>query len=82
MLLQLLAQTLQLAASQDGFAVLVPQGVLLLHHLVLLLLQHPHLLLGVAVHLQLSPPKHNHRLVNIELGYVSASDELKRIKVD
>lgn len=53
--LQLPAQTLQLAASQDGLAVLVPQRVLLLHHLVLLLLQRPHLLLGVAVHLQLSP---------------------------
>lgn len=53
--LQLPAQTLQLAASQDGLAVLVPQRVLLQYHLVLLLLQRPHLLLGVAVHLQLSP---------------------------
>lgn len=53
--LQLPAQTLQLAASQDGLAVLVPQRVLLLYHLVLLLLQRPHLLVRVAVHLQLSP---------------------------
>lgn len=57
--LQLPAQTLQLAASQHGLAVLVPQVVFLLDHLVLLLLQHSHLLLGVTVLLQL-PHTHTH----------------------
>lgn len=51
--LQLPAQTLQLAASQDGFAVFIPQVVFLLDQLVLLLLQRPHLLLGVSVLFQL-----------------------------
>lgn len=52
--LQLPAETLQLAASQDGLAVFVPQVVFLLDQLVLLLLQHSHLLLGVTVFFQLS----------------------------
>lgn len=47
--LQLTAQALQLAAGQDGFAVLVPQVVLFLDQLGLLLLQSSHLLLRVAV---------------------------------
>lgn len=51
--LQLPAQTLQLAACQNGFAVLVPQVVFLLDQLALLLLQRPHLLLSVTVLLQL-----------------------------
>lgn len=54
MSLQLPAQTLQLAASQDGLAVLVPQVVFLLDQLVLFLLQHSHLFLGVPVLFQLS----------------------------
>lgn len=54
MSLQLPAETLQLAASQDGLAVFVPQVVFLLDNLVLLFLQHSHLLLGVTVLLQLS----------------------------
>lgn len=52
--LQLPAQTLQLAAGQDGLAVLVPEVIFVLDQLVLLLLQRSHLLLGVAVLLQLS----------------------------
>lgn len=54
MSLQLPAQTLQLAASQDGLAVLTPEDVFVLDQLVLLLLQRSHLLLGVTVLLQLS----------------------------
>lgn len=53
MSLQLSAQTLQLAASQDGLAVLVPEVVLVLDQLVLLLLQGSHLFLGVTVLFQL-----------------------------
>lgn len=52
--LQLPAQTLQLAASQDGLAVLAPEVVFVLDQLVLLLLQGSHLFLGVTVLLQLS----------------------------
>lgn len=52
--LQFPAQALQLAAGQDGLAVFVPQVVFLLDELILLLLQHPHLLLGVPVLFQLS----------------------------
>lgn len=51
--LQLAAQALELAAGQDGLAVLTAQVVLLLHQLALLLLQELHLLLGVPVLLQL-----------------------------
>lgn len=53
MALQLPAQALELAAGQDGLAVLTAQVVLLLHQLALLLLQELHLLLGVPVLLQL-----------------------------
>lgn len=55
--LQLPAQTLQLAAGQDGLAVLTPEVVFVLDQLVLLLLQRSHLFLGVAVLLQLSQRK-------------------------
>lgn len=55
--LQLSAQTLQLAASQDGLAVLVPEVVLVLDQLVLLLLQRSHLFLGVTVLFQLPSRK-------------------------
>lgn len=51
--LQLPAQALQLAAGQDGLAVLALQVILLLHQLALLLLQDLHLLLRVTVLLQL-----------------------------
>jgi len=61
--LQLSAEALQFAASQDRLAVLVPQVVFLLDHLVLLLLQHAHLLLGVAVLFQLSHT-HTHTQTN------------------
>lgn len=54
MSLQLPAQALQLAAGQDGLAVLIPEVVLVLDQLVLLLLQCSHLFLGVAVLLQLT----------------------------
>lgn len=54
MSLQLPAQTLQLAASQDSLAVLTPEAVFVLDQLVLLLLQGSHLFLGVTVLLQLS----------------------------
>lgn len=53
MALQLAAQALELAAGQDGLAVLTTQVVLLLHQLALLLLQELHLLLGVPMFLQL-----------------------------
>lgn len=53
MSLQLPAEALQLAAGQDGLAVFVAQVVFLLDELGLLLLQRPHLLLGVAVLFQL-----------------------------
>lgn len=51
--LQFAAQALELAAGQDGLAVLTTQVILLLHQLALLLLQELHLLLGVPVLLQL-----------------------------
>lgn len=51
--LELTAQALQLAAGQDGLAVLTLQVVLLLHQLCLLLLQNLHLFLGVSVLFQL-----------------------------
>lgn len=51
--LQLTAQALQLAAGQDGLAMLALQVVLLLHQLCLLLLQNLHLFLGVTVLFQL-----------------------------
>lgn len=54
MSLQLPAQTFQLAASQDGLAVLIPEIVFVLDQLVLLLLQCSHLFLGVTVLFQLS----------------------------
>lgn len=53
MSLQLTAQALQLAAGQDGLAMLALQVVLLLHQLCLLLLQNLHLFLGVTVLFQL-----------------------------
>lgn len=53
MALQLTAQALELAAGQDGLAMLAAQVVLLLHQLTLLLLQELHLLLGVPVLFQL-----------------------------
>lgn len=53
MSLELAAQALQLAAGQDGLAVLTLQVVLLLHQLRLLLLQDLHLFLGVTVLFQL-----------------------------
>lgn len=72
--LQFPAQTLQLAAGQDGLAVLVPQVVFLLDQLVLLLLQRSHLLLGVAVLFQLSQA---HKY----FSEVFLKDELSYIKV-
>ena len=53
MALQLTAEALELAAGQDGLAVLAAQVVLLLHQLALLLLQELHLILGVPVFFQL-----------------------------
>lgn len=64
--LQLPAQALQLAASQDGLAVFAPQVVFLLDELILLLLQHPHLLLGVPMLFQLSHTRartHTHQML-------------------
>lgn len=55
--LQFTAQALQLAAGQNGLAVLVPQVVLFLDQLGLLLLQSSHLLLRVAVLFKLNKTK-------------------------
>lgn len=54
MSLEFPAQALQLAAGQNGLAVLVPQVVLFLDQLGLLLLQSSHLLLGVAMLFELN----------------------------
>lgn len=53
MALQLTAQALELAAGQDGLAMLAAQVVFLLHQLALFLLQELHLFLGVSMLLQL-----------------------------
>lgn len=57
MALKFPAKTLQFAACQDGLAVLALQVDLLFKHLVLLLLQHLHLLLHAATLLQLFQEK-------------------------
>lgn len=59
--LQLAAQALQLAAGQDGLAVLALQVILLLHQLRLLLLQDLHLFLGGAMLFQLGQGSKGHR---------------------
>lgn len=66
--LELTAQTLQLAAGQDGLAVLALQVVLLLHQLRLLLLQDLHLLLGVTVLFQLGQESKGHRCSKTDQG--------------
>lgn len=66
--LELAAQALQLAAGQDGLAVLALQVVLLLHQLRLLLLQDLHLFLGVTVLFQLGRGSKGHRCSKTDQG--------------
>lgn len=76
--LELAAQALQLAAGQDGLAVLALQVVLLLHQLRLLLLQDLHLLLGVTVLLQLGQGSKGHRCSRAEQGNAPCAKEETR----
>lgn len=76
--LELAAQALQLAAGQDGLAVLALQVVLLLHQLRLLLLQDLHLLLGVTVLLQLGQGSKGHRCSRAEQGNAPCAEEETR----